>query len=150
MEMATTTSCCRAIPRTDPDPSLAHRSCATRGSWTALDLPLEPWFKGRSIGVLDYDADGMLDLFIVEDRYFDGGSSVLLRNLGDLQFEDVTAVGLPSGIEGLGVATADFDGNGFTDLFVSGSNRLFWPATPASPRRRVPLPRGRRSARKTT
>jgi enediyne biosynthesis protein E4 len=96
------------------------------GSWTALDLPLEPWFKGRSIGVLDYDADGMLDLFIVEDRYFDGGSSVLLRNLGDLQFEDVTAaVGLPTGIEGLGVATADFDGNGFTDLFVSGSNRLF-------------------------
>ena len=96
------------------------------GSWSALDLPLEPWFKGRSIGVLDYDADGMLDLFIVEDRYFDGGSSVLLRNLGDLQFEDVTAaVGLPTGIEGLGVATADFDGNGFTDLFVSGSNRLF-------------------------
>jgi hypothetical protein len=96
------------------------------GSWTALDLPLEPWFKGRSIGVLDYDVDGLLDLFIVEDRYFDGGSSALLRNLGDLQFEDVTeAVGLPTGIEGLGVATADFDGNGFTDLFVSGSNRLF-------------------------
>ena len=96
------------------------------GSWTALDLPLESWFKGRSIGVLDYDADGMLDLFIVEDRYFEGGSSVLLRNLGDLQFEDVTeAVGLPTGIEGLGVATADFDGGGLTDIFVSGSNRLF-------------------------
>jgi enediyne biosynthesis protein E4 len=96
------------------------------GSWTALDLPLEPWFKGRSIGVLDYDIDGMLDLFIVEDRYFDGGSSVLLRNLSDLQFEDVTeAIGLPTGIEGLGVATADFDGDGFTDIFVSGSNRLF-------------------------
>ena len=96
------------------------------GSWTALDLPLEPWFKGRSIGVLDYDADGMLDLFIVEDRYFEGGSSVLLRNLGDLQFEDVTeAAGLPSGVEGLGVATADFDGDGSTDIFVSGSNRLF-------------------------
>ena len=96
------------------------------GSWTALDLPLESWFKGRSIGVLDYDADGLLDLFIVEDRYFEGGSSVLLRNLGDLQFEDVTeAVGLPTGIEGLGVATADFDGGGLTDIFVSGSNRLF-------------------------
>ena len=89
------------------------------GSWTALDLPLEPWFKGRSIGVLDY-ADGMLDLFIVETAT-DGGSSVLLRNLGDLQFEDVTAaVGLPSGIEGLGVATADFDGNGFTDYSSPG------------------------------
>ena len=96
------------------------------GSWTALDLPLEPWFKGRSIGILDYDADGMLDLFIVEDRYFEGGSSVLLRNLGDLQFEDVTeATGLPSGVEGLGVATADFDGDGSSDIFVSGSNRLF-------------------------
>ncbi len=104
MPTATRTSCCRATPRTDPVRSSAHRWCATRAvRGRALDLPLEPWFKGRSIGVLDYDADGMLDLFIVEDRYFEGGSSVLLRNLGDLQFEDVTeAVGLPTGIEGLG------------------------------------------------
>ena len=31
----------------------------------------------RSIGVLDYDGDGHLDLFVVEDRFV-GGSSALL------------------------------------------------------------------------
>ena len=50
----------------------------------------------RSIGVLDYDGDGQLDLFLVEDRFI-GGSSALYRNAGDLQFRDVTAAaGLPA------------------------------------------------------
>ncbi|MGH8935747.1 MAG: CRTAC1 family protein, partial [Acidimicrobiia bacterium] len=80
---------------------------------------------GRSVGVLDFDGDGLLDLFVAEDR-FRGGSSVLLRNLGDLRFEEATeAAGLPSDIHGLGVGTADLNGDGHTDLFVAGSNRLF-------------------------
>ena len=82
-------------------------------------------FGGRSVGVLDYDQDGLYDLFIAEDR-FSGGSSVLLRNLGDLGFEDATAAaGIPTGVHGLGVAVADLTGNGFADIFVAGSNRLF-------------------------
>jgi hypothetical protein len=79
----------------------------------------------RSVGVLDYDGDGALDLFLVEDRFSDG-SSVLLRNEGGLQFTDVTeAAGLPSHIDGLGVAAADLNDDGRQDLFVAGSNRLF-------------------------
>jgi hypothetical protein len=80
---------------------------------------------GRSVGVLDVDADGLLDLFIAEDRWA-GGSSVLLRNLGALRFTDVTEVaGLPTDVHGLGVGTSDLTGDGYTDLFVAGSNRLF-------------------------
>lgn len=79
----------------------------------------------RSIGVLDYDGDGLLDLYLVEDR-FTGGDSRLLRNLGGLAFEDVTsAAGLPDGVAGLGVAAVDLDRSGTPDLFVGGDNRLF-------------------------
>ena len=79
----------------------------------------------RSIGVLDYDGDGQLDLYLVEDRFI-GGSSALYRNAGDLQFRDVTAAaGLPRDVAGLGVAATDLAGDGRPDLFVGGSNRLF-------------------------
>ncbi|MDP8959442.1 MAG: CRTAC1 family protein [Actinomycetota bacterium] len=79
----------------------------------------------RSVGVLDYDGDGLLDLFIAEDRWT-GGSSVLLRNEGELRFRDVTrAAGLPADVDGLGVGVADLTGDRWPDLFVAGSNRLF-------------------------
>ena len=80
---------------------------------------------GRSIGVLDADGDGLLDLVLVEDRW-SGGSTVLYRNQGGLRFADATAAfGLPTDVHGLGVSTADLDGDRRPDLFVSGSNRLF-------------------------
>ena len=85
----------------------------------------------RTIGLLDYDRDGRLDLFIAEDR-FSGGSSVLLRNEGDFAFTDVTVAsglgeddGSDAGVAGLGVGTADLDLDGDPDLVVGGSNRVF-------------------------
>ncbi|HSK06682.1 MAG TPA: CRTAC1 family protein, partial [Acidimicrobiia bacterium] len=96
------------------------------GVMVPVDIDALPTgFGGRSVGVLDYDQDGLYDLFIAEDR-FSGGSSVLLHNQGDLGFEDATAAaGIPTGVHGLGVAVADLTGNGFADIFVAGSNRLF-------------------------
>src|SRR5262249_457915 len=80
----------------------------------------------RNIGPFDYDGDGLLDLFIVEDVFTKNPHSVLLRNKGNLQFEDVTAkAGLPNDLYGLGLAYADLNEDGRPDFFVPHSNRMF-------------------------
>ncbi|MBL7222914.1 MAG: CRTAC1 family protein [Candidatus Brocadiae bacterium] len=80
---------------------------------------------GRSIGVLDFDGDGLLDLLVAEDKWTERHTR-LFRNRGTLQFEDVTArAGLPSDLPGLGVITPDLNLDGWPDIFVSQANRLF-------------------------
>ncbi len=80
---------------------------------------------GRSVGVLDYDGDGLLDLLVGGDLWT-GGQTRLFRNTGRLAFEDVTAkAGLPTELPGLGILTPDFNGDGRPDVFVAQANRLF-------------------------
>ena len=95
-----------------------------------------------SAGFFDYDNDGKLDLFVTRYMLWDtkhsktcGGewhtycppeefpatTSILYHNRGDGTFEDVSE---KSGIaskkgRGLGVAFADYDDDGFTDVFVA-------------------------------
>ncbi len=84
----------------------------------------------RSVTVLDYDGDGLFDLFVGE-CFFQGGTSRsrLYRNLGGLKFENVTqSVGLPDAYTGFGVAAGDVTGDGWPDLMAGGrhhGNRLF-------------------------
>jgi hypothetical protein len=86
----------------------------------------ETLFTARNVGVLDYDGDGLLDLFVVEDKFTREPRSVLLHNEGGLKFRDVTAqVGLPENIFGLGLAVSDVNEDGRPDFFVGHSNRLF-------------------------
>jgi hypothetical protein len=80
----------------------------------------------RNVGVFDYNADGLLDLLFVEDRFTSKPRSALFKNLGALRFEDANrAAGLPDDLFGLGSAVADLNDDLRPDFFVAHSNRMF-------------------------
>jgi len=99
-------------------------------------------------GWFDYDRDGKLDLWVVHyakwspaydrfcgdqargiriychPKYFEGLASTLYRNRGDGTFEDVS---VRAGISqfagrGMSLAFADYDQDGFPDVFVTNDN----------------------------
>jgi len=116
------------------------------GNGTFTDVTAKAGVAGGgwsvSAGFFDYDNDGKLDLFVT--RYLDWSvessktcgaerptycppgefpaiSNILYHNRGDGTFEDVS---VSSGIaakkgHGLGVAFADYDGDGYADIFVA-------------------------------
>jgi hypothetical protein len=70
------------------------------------------------------DRDGLVDLAVAGDRFGDGPTR-LLRNTGDLGFEDASeAWGLPDDVFGLALAPVDLDGDGWLDIVVSGDPRV--------------------------
>jgi hypothetical protein len=81
---------------------------------------------GSGAAFFDYDNDGLLDIFLVSGE---GGLSRLYHNEGHGRFTDVTVkMGLAAATGwGQGVCAADFDNDGFTDLFVTywGQNHLY-------------------------
>jgi hypothetical protein len=79
------------------------------------------------VGFIDCDNDGKLDIITVNgstvDRYKQGGDPMitLYRQEGDLQFKDITKeAGLTHKGWGMGVAVADFDNDGWDDIYVTG------------------------------
>jgi len=106
-----------------------------------------------SASFVDFDRDGWLDLFVANyltyrvERDVDcsgisgardycapteyrSQADRLYRNQGDGTFVDVTATALVGGQDGpgLGVVTADFNGDGWTDIYVAndGQENLLW------------------------
>jgi hypothetical protein len=86
------------------------------------------------VGLIDFDGDGLLDLFVTGGGYFAGKDNQeirshpckLYRNLGGWKFCDVTAL---VGLDGIafythGCAVADFDRDGWPDLLVTGYGRV--------------------------
>ena len=86
---------------------------------------------GSGCGWIDYDQNGLLDLYLVNGaatRVYSPKQplrSALYRNNGDGTFADVTekaGVGA-EGLFGMGVAVGDYDNDGFPDLLVLGYGR---------------------------
>jgi hypothetical protein len=108
---------------------------------------------GVSAAFVDYDRDGFLDLFVGNYLIYSIASDIdclsvtgqadycppnsyrgqpdrLYRNRGNGTFEDVTSRALVGGADGpaLGVSTADFDGDGWIDIYVGndGEANQLW------------------------
>jgi hypothetical protein len=91
---------------------------------------------GSGCAWIDFDADGLLDIFIVNAWALDDnprqvrekGRCALYRNLGQGRFEDVSqSAGIVADDWGCGVCAADYDNDGHVDLYVTnfGESRLY-------------------------
>jgi hypothetical protein len=90
---------------------------------------------GSGVGLIDYDNDGWLDIYLVNGSTFgalDGKESpphaALFHNNHDGTFTDVAAkAGVTNDRWGFGVAIGDYDNDGWPDIFVAnyGKNRLY-------------------------
>lgn len=94
-----------------------------------------PESLGQGAAAIDFDRDGLLDVFVVNGDMFEDqppdreARSTLYRNLGGMRFADVgERAGICFRAWGHGVSRVDFDGDGWDDLYVTiyrGRNRFF-------------------------
>lgn len=135
------------VPKTPPPPGPKGQSPVTftditaqtkinfkhQGSATSQKYLLET--MGGGVAIFDYDNDGRMDLFftngaLLKDPMPKGGLpdksdprfwNRLYQQKADGAFEDVTErAGLRGEGFSMGVATGDFDNDGFVDLYITG------------------------------
>jgi len=85
------------------------------------------------VALLDFDNDGLLDIYFTDSltvetaRNPKAARSALYRNLGAGKFEDVTdRAGVAHPGWAMGVCTADVDGDGWEDIYVTGLGRNYF------------------------
>ncbi len=107
--------------------------------WTAkAGTPAKKYIietKAGGVALLDYDNDGWLDIYVVTGSTFDAldgretpPHAALFHNNHDGTFTDVAAkAGVTNDRWGIGVSIADFDNDGWPDIYVTnwGRNRLY-------------------------
>ncbi|MSQ93225.1 MAG: CRTAC1 family protein [Gemmataceae bacterium] len=105
--------------------SFTHRNGEETDQYTILES------VGGGVAMIDYDGDGLLDLFFTGGGTFQGEQikghpCKLYKNLGKWKFEDVTAkVGLDKiDFYTHGLAVADYDRDGRPDLLITGYGRV--------------------------
>ena len=140
--------------RTRPDGQALDRNSPKAGSFWFTDVASRSQFAYRTnnnftgrkyfpqpmcggVAVIDYNNDGLMDLFFTNgaklpelEKTSPAYYNCLLRNNGDETFEDVT---VKAGLTGaglgycFGVAVADYDNDGYEDLFIcnAGRNALY-------------------------
>jgi hypothetical protein len=91
--------------------------------------------NGSGVGLIDYDHSGWLSIYLVNGSTFDAldgkeptPKAALFRNNHDGTFTDVAAkAGVTNDRWGYGVSIADFDNDGWPDIYVGnyGKNRLY-------------------------
>lgn len=91
--------------------------------------------KGGGVALLDYDNDGWLDIYLVngstvsaQDGKAAPPQAALFHNNHDGTFTNVAAqAGVTNNRWGYGVTVADFDNDGWPDIYVTnyGKNRLY-------------------------
>lgn len=108
---------------------------------TTAAAGLERWMNCNGATFIDFDSDGLLDVFLT--GYFredvdlwnlkstkimqesfefakNGGRNFLYRNLGGLRFEDVSATHLPDSTRWtLAAVAADLNADGWQDLYIA-------------------------------
>jgi hypothetical protein len=113
---------------------LPNQLFLNRGDGTFADISAESgirqWVgKGMAVAVADYDLDGLPDLFVTNDHYF----NFLFHNRGAYRFSEVA---FPAGvaanedgemISGMGANFADLDNDGYPDLHFPALNNETFP-----------------------
>ena len=106
-----------------------HHRSGTPEKTTILDAP------GSGVALLDYDNDGWLDIYLLNGSTVPAMKgkeppprAMLFHNNHDGTFTDVTdKAGVANERWGFGVAVADYDNDGWPDIYVAnyGKNRLY-------------------------
>jgi enediyne biosynthesis protein E4 len=134
--MASPTRSARRVPTIEtslPPIAVDFRDVAVEAGLTAVNVSGGEDKKkyivettGNGVAILDYDGDGLMDVFLPNGTTLDGdgpgarATGHLYRNLGGLRFEDVTArAGLVRTGWGQGTCVGDYDNDGRPDLFVA-------------------------------